>query len=56
MSEVKSHAAYDEIISKVRSRKILIDDELFCKQGLARIGYYRLSAYFLPFKRSDKPT
>lgn len=31
----------------------MVSDEVFCKMVLQRINYYRLSAYFLPFKKTD---
>jgi abortive infection bacteriophage resistance protein len=53
MSEVKKHLTYEEQIEKLRSRGCLINDDVACKNTLKNIGYYRLSAYFLPFKRDD---
>lgn len=53
MPEVKQPKTYEEQISILRSHGCLIDDESDCKGKLSSIGYYRLSAYFLPFKQED---
>ena len=53
MIEVKPHLTYAEQIKKLKSRGCIIQDEKLCETVLANIGYYRLSAYFLPFKTSD---
>jgi len=49
----KSPTTYEEQIEKLRQRGCRIDDEEFCLDCLRRVNYYRLSAYFLPFKRKD---
>lgn len=54
MSEVKKPTTYEEQIELLRARHCIIDDEQFCKEILSTISYYRLSAYFLPFKESDE--
>lgn len=53
MSQVKQHITYEEQIEKLRSRGCVIRDSAACKNILENIGYYRLSAYFLPFKKKD---
>ena len=53
MSEVKRHYTYAEQIEKLRSRGCIITDDAVCERKLQHIGYYRLSAYFLPFKKDD---
>ncbi len=53
MSDVKNHTTYVEQIEKLRSRGCLIGDEIVCENILRNVGYYRLSAYFLPFKSND---
>lgn len=53
MSQVKQHITYEEQIEKLRSRGCVINDRAACKSILENIGYYRLSAYFLPFKKKD---
>ncbi len=41
------------MLQKIKNRGFLIGDEQRCKKILSTIGYYRLSAYFLPFKKKD---
>jgi abortive infection bacteriophage resistance protein len=52
---MKQPNTYIQQIEKLRSRGCIIPDVDFCKEVLAKINYYRLSAYFLPYKTaSDK--
>ena len=53
MPEVKQPKTYEEQVSILRSHGCIIDDEADCTDKLSSIGYYRLSAYFLPFKQAD---
>jgi len=53
MEELKDATTYDEQIAILRDRGALVVDEVFCKEKLAEINYYRLTAYFLPFRQSD---
>ena len=53
MAEVKPFRDYNEQIKKLKSSGLVVADEEFCKRALINIGYYRLSAYFLPFKATD---
>ena len=53
MSEVKPHLSYEGQINKLREKGCIIADDSFCESILVNIGYYRLSAYFLPFKNKD---
>ena len=53
MAQVKSPTTYKEQVEKLRSRGCIITDESFCLKVLSQINYYRLSAYFLPFKKPD---
>ena len=53
MNEVKPHLSYERQINKLREKGCIIDDDSFCRDVLVNIGYYRLSAYFLPFKNFD---
>lgn len=50
MSEVKRHLTYDEQYEKLCSRGCVVTDSENCKNILKNTGYYRLSAYFLPFR------
>jgi abortive infection bacteriophage resistance protein len=47
---IKPATSYDEQVTKLKERGCIIDDENFCIEILKRINYYRLTAYFLPFK------
>lgn len=53
MSKVKPHTTYNQQIEKLESRGCIITDVIYCKTVLENISYYRLSAYFLPFKQQD---
>ena len=48
MSKLKEHLAYEGQVVKLRDRGCIINDDETCKNVLEHIGYYRLSAYFLP--------
>lgn len=52
-SPVKQPTTYDEQILKLRNRGCRINDETFCRKVLAQVNYYRLSAYFLPYRLPD---
>ena len=49
----KQPATFDDQMRKLRERGCEISDEEFCKRVLAKVNYYRLSAYFLTYKQSD---
>ena len=51
--ELKKPTTYEEQLAILQKRGCIISDEAFCKQVLASVNYYRLTAYFLPFKRFD---
>jgi len=51
--EVKNPTTYKEQLEIMSSRGCIINDPDFCEDVLARVNYYRLSAYFLPFKNPD---
>jgi abortive infection bacteriophage resistance protein len=53
MNEVKPFLDVEKQIEKIRSRGCRIDDAVSAKRALAATNYYRLSAYFLPFKQID---
>ncbi|MCM1334669.1 MAG: Abi family protein [Bacteroides sp.] len=53
MSQVKRPTTYDEQVKKLTDHGCIIRNEEKCKEALKSVGYYRLSAYFLPFRRSD---
>lgn len=48
--DLKEPTKLDEQIKLLSDRNCIIKDKDFCKKVLKSISYYRLSAYFLPFK------
>ena len=52
--EIKRPTTYDEQVRILKKRGCFISDEVFCKEKLAAINYYRLAAYFLPFKTENE--
>ena len=48
--EVKKPTTIEEQINILKRHGCFVSDEAFCRQILESISYYRLSAYFLPFK------
>jgi abortive infection bacteriophage resistance protein len=50
---LKEPTAYRQQIEKLREHGCIISDETFCEKVLSQISYYRLSAYFLPFKTAN---
>jgi abortive infection bacteriophage resistance protein len=53
MMPVKAPTTYKDQVEKFRSRGCTIDDEHEAIWILSKVNYYRLTAYFLPFKKSD---
>lgn len=51
---LKRPTTYDEQINKMKERGCLFSDENYAKEILKQINYYRLTAYFLPYKENDK--
>ena len=51
---VKDPATYEEMIAKLQEHGCVVKDEMYAKLVLKEIGYYRLSAYFLPFRKTDR--
>ncbi len=50
---VKSPKTYEEQLEKIKEKGFIVDNEKDCIDFLHRANYYRLSAYFLPFKKKD---
>ncbi|MCD8106763.1 MAG: Abi family protein [Oscillospiraceae bacterium] len=50
---VKSPKTYEEQVEIIKSKGFVVEDEEKCIDFLHRANYYRLSAYFLPFKKED---
>ena len=53
MKSDKRFFTYDEQIDALKSKGCEITDEEFCQKSLSNIGYFRLKAYYLPFKLKD---
>jgi abortive infection bacteriophage resistance protein len=53
MEAVKPPTTYQEQVNKLRARGCVIADEDEAMGVLSHVNYYRLTAYFLPFKRAD---
>lgn len=53
MAEIKKATTYEEQLEILRNRGAVIVDDVFCRQKLAEINYYRLTAYFLPFRQGN---
>jgi len=50
---LKCPTKYEEQIAIIQSRGCVIDDVDFCRSVLEKVNYYRLSAYFIPFKATE---
>ncbi len=50
---LKKPATYAQQIAKLREHGCSVSSEAFCEEVLSRVGYYRLSAYFLLFRATD---
>jgi len=54
MAVIKPPTTYKKQIEKLRSRGCIIQDENHAVDILSKVNYYRLTAYFLPFKKHDE--
>ena len=52
-SNIKFHKSVSEQISLLQSRGMVIDDVAEATSTLSRIGYYRLSGYFYPLRKTQ---
>ena len=52
--KLKSATTFDEQLNKIKDRGCIIGDEVWAKDILKQINYYRLTAYFLPYKELDE--
>ena len=50
---IKNPTTYEQQLAKLKLRGCTTKDDAFCIAVLNTVNYYRLSAYFLPFKKSD---
>lgn len=51
---IKPATTFDEQLDKIKNRGCIIGDETWAKEILKQINYYRLTAYFLPYKEPDE--
>lgn len=51
--EVKRATTFEEQLHKIKERGCIISNEEFALSVLKRINYYRLTAYFLPFRNKN---
>jgi abortive infection bacteriophage resistance protein len=54
MAAIKPPTTYEQQIEKLRSRGCIIQDKNHAINILSKVNYYRLTAYFLPFKKRDE--
>ena len=52
----KPPTTHERQIEIMKSRGCVIDDEELCRNVLVRVNYYRLTAYFLPYRNTDRET
>lgn len=52
---LKSHATYQQQLDLLRQRGLQVHDEAAALASLARLGYYRLSGYFYPLRKTLPP-
>ncbi|MBV8548787.1 MAG: Abi family protein [Alphaproteobacteria bacterium] len=49
----KPHLNFEQQIALLKSRHMMVTDEAKAKECLQRIGYYRLSGYWYPFRQTE---
>ena len=52
--DVKQPTSFEEQLNKIEKRGCIIGDKTWAKEVLKQINYYRLTAYFLPYKEVDE--
>lgn len=55
-NDAKDWKSFEEQIEILQSRGMIIDDKNEALQFLERVGYYRLSGYWYPFRKFDNGT
>lgn len=50
---MKLPKTYEEQVEIIKEKGFIVDDDKVCKAFLKQANYYRLSAYFLPFRKAD---
>lgn len=51
--DVKEPITYDEQVKRIAAKGFIIENPDSCKEFLMQANYYRLLAYYLPFKKKD---
>ena len=54
--DIKQPKTHEQHLELLKSRGCIIEDESFCLDVLSKVNYYRFSAYFLPFRNTDRKT
>lgn len=47
---VKLPKTYEEQVEIIKRKGFIVDDDKMCESFLKQANYYRLSAYFLPYR------
>lgn len=55
MTISKRPLSIEEQLSLLKERKMIVTDDLFAKECLSHIGYYRLSGYWYKFQDKNRP-
>ena len=53
MADIKSATTHEQQLDILQQRGVIIEDEAKCAEILKNLNYYRLIAYFLPYKQAD---
>ena len=53
-SSPKPHKTYEELVSLLKSRGMIIPDEERARRKFAQIGYYRLSVFWYPCRAAKE--
>jgi abortive infection bacteriophage resistance protein len=51
--DTKEPKTFDEQVTLIEEKGFFVSDREECKQFLMKVNYYRLSAYYLPFRKTD---
>lgn len=49
---MKLPKTYEEQVEIIKKKGFVVDDDKVCESFLKQANYYRLSAYFLPFRKA----
>lgn len=51
---IKTPITYKEQLELIKKKGFVVEDKESCLNFLRKVSFYRLSAYFLPFKENEK--